>query len=61
MDIKYGSVEYFQLESLYDKLKWWGYDKYDLLFLDKLRMELQLKIKAIEHEHINRIRKTGNN
>lgn len=55
--IKYGSIEYFTLEGLRDKLRDRHYDKLDLQYLDKLKMEIDLKIKAINqqyHEQLQR-------
>lgn len=49
--IKFASTEYFTLLDLRDKLKYMDYDKLDLLSLDKLRYEVEIKIKAIDHEH----------
>jgi hypothetical protein len=47
MDIKYGDIEYFTLLDLRDKLKYFQYDKLDLVNLDKLRIEVAIKIEAI--------------
>ena len=49
MTIKYGDVEYFELLELRDRLKYFRYDRLDLLSLDRLRSELDIKIQAI-HE-----------
>lgn len=49
--IKYGTVEYFELLNLQDKLKAWKWDKLDLLNLDKLRIEVDMKVKAINQVH----------
>ena len=46
--IKFGSVEYFRLIYLRDKLGIEDYNKLDLLYLDKLKMEIEIKIKQIE-------------
>ena len=48
--IDYGTVEYFTLLDLSDRLKAWKYDKLDLLNLDKLRLEVEQKIAAIQLE-----------
>ena len=57
--IKYGDIEYFSLLNLQDKLKAWSYTNLDLQYLDKLRMEIDIKIKAIHEEHNVRIRATS--
>lgn len=56
MNIKFGDIEYFEILSLQDELKYWKYDKFNLSYLDKLRMEIDLKIKAINQEYNDRIR-----
>jgi predicted nucleotidyltransferase len=61
MTIKYGSIEYFTLLDLEDKLKSWKYNKLDLLTLDTLRAEVEMKIKAINYENTTRITKTAKN
>lgn len=48
--IKYGSIEYFGLLTFQDKLRDRGLDKLDLVNLDKLRCEIDIKVKAIELE-----------
>jgi len=45
--IQFGSIEYFELLSFMDKLKNRHLDKLDLVSLDKLRFEVQLKIDQI--------------
>lgn len=45
--IQYGSIEYFELLSFNDKLKSRHLDKLDLVNLDKLRFEVQVRIEAI--------------
>jgi hypothetical protein len=50
-NIKYGTVEYFTLEGLGDKLRAYSLDKLDLQYLDRLRMEVDMKIKAIQMEY----------
>lgn len=58
--IKFGSIEYFELLSLRDKLKSRHLDKLDLLSLDRLRNELSIKIEAInevENERLNNLKK----
>lgn len=52
-EIKFGSIEYFELLSFRDKLKSRHLDKLDLLSLDRLRNEVAVKIKVI-----NQIEKT---
>lgn len=47
MEIKFGDIEYFTLLELQSRLKFLGYNKLDLLCLDKLRYEVEVKIKAI--------------
>lgn len=51
MNIKYGDLEYFTLLDLRDKLKYFEYNKLDLLNLDKLKAEVERKIEAIHLEH----------
>lgn len=55
MNIKFGDLEYFELLSLQDYLKSWRLSKLDLQYWDKLKMEVDMKIKAINHEHTTRI------
>lgn len=47
MKIEFGSIEYFELLSFQDRLKGFGLNKLDLQYLDKLRMEVELKVQAI--------------
>jgi len=47
MEIKFGDIEYFTLLDLESKLKRWDYNKLGLTTLDKLRHEVDVKIKAI--------------
>lgn len=54
MKINFGDIEYFTLLDLNDKLKYYQYDKLDLLNLDKLRAEVERKIEAIHFEHRER-------
>jgi hypothetical protein len=49
--IKFGDIEYFTLLELQSKLIYRGYDKLDLLTLDKLRNEVEMKIRAIHLKH----------
>lgn len=49
--IKFGDIEYFTLLDLRDKLKYYQYNKLDLVNLDKLRLEVDMKIDAIHLEH----------
>lgn len=48
--IEYGTIEYFSLLDLSDRLKAWKWDKLDLQNLDKLRLEVEQKIAAIHLE-----------
>ena len=48
--IKFGSIEYFELLTFRDKLKSFRLNKLDLNYLDKLRMEVDLKIEEIHLE-----------
>lgn len=58
MKIKFGSVEYFELLSLQDKLRGWRYDKLDLEYLDKLRHEVNIRVKAAQMEYTESIKKS---
>jgi hypothetical protein len=51
MIIKFGDIEYFELLTLRDRLKYWKYDKFDLEYLDKLKAEIDRKIESIHLEH----------
>ena len=53
MAIKFGDIAYFTLLDLEQKLKAFKYDKLDLICLDKLRNEVDTKIKQINFEHNN--------
>lgn len=59
MEIKYGSIEYFALLNLQDRLKLWSYDKLNLVYLDKLRAEIDMKMKAINFEYTEQIKKSN--
>lgn len=48
--IKSGSIEYFELLTFRDSLKSWRLNKLDLNYLDKLKMEVDLKIEEIHLE-----------
>lgn len=48
--IKFGSIDYFELVAFRDRLKSWSLNKLDLNYLDKLRMEVDLKIEEIHLE-----------
>jgi len=48
--IKFGDINYFTLINLQDKLKYVAYDKLDLNYLDKLRMEVDIKVEQIHLE-----------
>jgi len=61
MSIKFGSIEYFELESFQDKLKNRCLDKLDLISLDRLRTEVAMKLAAINEEENNRRMKNLNN
>ncbi len=50
MAIKFGDIEYFTLLELRDKLMYRGYDRLDLLTLDRLRNEVDIKILQIHEE-----------
>jgi predicted nucleotidyltransferase len=50
MDIKYGDIEYFTLVDLSDKLKNIHYNKLDLVNLDKLKLEIDMKIQKIHND-----------
>jgi predicted nucleotidyltransferase len=47
--IKFGDIEYFELLGLRDKLKNFNYDRLDLVSLDKLRNEIEIKIRQIDY------------
>lgn len=49
--IKYGDFEYFILLDLNDKLKARDYNKLDLITLDKLRYEVEIKIAQIHAQY----------
>lgn len=49
--IRYGDIEYFTLLELNDKLKYRSYDRLDLLYLDRLRNEVESKINEINSEY----------
>lgn len=51
MNIEFGSIEYFSLLSFHDKLMPSQYDSLDLVYLDKLRLEIEIKIAAINLQH----------
>ncbi|MES2829657.1 MAG: hypothetical protein V4687_15960 [Bacteroidota bacterium] len=51
MSIKFGSIDYFELLSLRDKLQSRHFDKLGLDNLDKLRNECCMKIESIHYEH----------
>ena len=53
--IKFGDIEYFTLLDLRDKLKYQQYHKLDLVNLDRLRSEVEIKIEAIHLEHNNKV------
>ena len=55
MKIEYGSTEYYTLLNLKYQIENRGYNKLDLVALDSLRSEIDLKIKAI-YEEFNRMR-----
>jgi len=47
-NIKYGSIEYFSLLEFQDKIRSDRYDKFDLPSLNKLRLEVEIKIKQLQ-------------
>ena len=49
--IEFGDTEYFTLLRLRDELKYRQYDRLDLVSLDRLRNEIDTKIKQIELEY----------
>lgn len=49
--IKFGDIEYFTLLDLRDKLKNYYYGRLDLTNLDKLKLEVEMKIEAIHLKH----------
>jgi hypothetical protein len=55
--IKYGTPEYFKLLELKRDISGFGIDKLSLENIDKLRLEVNIKIKASENEYNERIRK----
>lgn len=56
--IKYGSMEYFRLLELKRDISGFGVDKLGLENIDKLRMEVDIKLKASENEYHNDLRKS---
>lgn len=46
--IKFGSIEYFTLRTLQDKLRSRTYDQLGLINLDKLRDEIDNNVKVID-------------
>lgn len=52
MNIKFGDIKYFTLLNLRDKLIYnRDYSKLDLVNLDKLIIEIELKIESINLKH----------
>lgn len=52
MNIKFGDIKYFTLLNLRDKLLYYrDYKKLDLINLDKLIIEIELKIESINLKH----------
>lgn len=58
MKIKFGSVEYFELLSLQDKLRGWRYDKLNLEYLVKLRDEVNTRVRSAQLEYTESIKKS---
>ena len=54
MNIEFGSIEYFELLSFQDSLKGYRLDKLELIYLDKLRAEVERKVEAIHQLHNER-------
>lgn len=54
--IKYGSIEYFSLLELKKNLGGQSLNKLDLQYLDKLRLEVDQKIKVSDLEYNERIK-----
>jgi len=50
-NIKFGSIDYFELLGLRDKLQSRYFDKLGLDNLDKLRNEIHLKVERIHYIH----------
>lgn len=57
MTIEYGSIEYFELLSLEQYLNGYRLDLLDLENLDRLRAEVERKIKAANMLHNERNKK----
>ncbi len=55
-EIKFGDIEYFTLLELERKLKARDLDRLGLVCVDKLRMEVYIKIQQINLEHNERIK-----
>lgn len=51
-NIKFGDIKYYTLLNLRDKINSRSFRDVDLISLDKLKIELEIKIKAIETEAI---------
>jgi hypothetical protein len=56
--IKYGSIEYFKLLELKSNISGYGIDKLDLENMNKLRLEVDIKLKASEDAYNDYIRKS---
>lgn len=52
--IKFASIQYFELLDLRTKLKSRALDKLDLINLDKLRNEVEMKIQQIDYLEKNK-------
>lgn len=53
----YGDINYFTLLELNDKLKNRVYDRLDLIYLDRLRNEVESQINSINLEYKNNLKK----
>ena len=51
MVIQFGSIEYFELLNFRDKLMNRHLDRLDLLQLDRLRNEVEIKVLSIHEKH----------
>lgn len=51
-NIKFGDIKYYTMLNLRDKINSRSFNGLDLVNLEKLKIELELKIKSIETEAI---------
>ncbi len=56
MQVVYGTIEYFELLGLQDKLKQQVYNKFDLPSLDPLRAQIYNQIEAADEKRRNQIK-----